>query len=134
MLKELQVSGPQVDLELSTVLAKKMMSSQKINGLVVQGLNETQNIPLPRTYTRDFIPAQREHIPIPETARQWLHLESITCHTAPLQENTKISLLIGNNCTRAIKPREIIPDNEDDPYRTKTALGWSVDKQRGIRR
>ena len=35
--EELQVSSPQVDYELSTVLATKTISNQKIYGLVVRG-------------------------------------------------------------------------------------------------
>ena len=38
----------------------------------------------------------------------------------------EVGLLIGTNCTRAIKPREIIPNNEDDPYAKRTALGWGI--------
>lgn len=34
--------------------------------------------------------------------------------------------MIGTNCTRAIKPREIIPGKDDDPYAKRTALGWGI--------
>ena len=37
-----------------------------------------------------------------------------------------ISLLIGNNCTRAIRPRSIIAGREDDPYGQESLLGWGV--------
>ena len=33
---------------------------------------------------------------------------------------------IGLSCPRAIKPLEVIPGKEDDPYAKKTALGWGV--------
>ena len=44
----------------------------------------------------------------------------------PLNEALEVGLLIGLNCPRAIKPLEVIPGKEDDPYAKKTALGWGV--------
>ena len=55
-LKKLEVDGPEIRLKLSTVLAEETITSQKITGLVVRGVNESTEIPLPRTYTRN-IPA-----------------------------------------------------------------------------
>ena len=37
-----------------------------------------------------------------------------------------VGLLIGTYCARAIKPREIIPGNDDDPYAKRTALAWGI--------
>ena len=37
-----------------------------------------------------------------------------------------MGLLIGANCTKAIKPREVIPGANDDPYAVRTMLGWGV--------
>ena len=44
----------------------------------------------------------------------------------PLRSDVEVGLLIGTNCARAIKPREIIPAIDDDPYAKKTALGWGI--------
>ena len=44
----------------------------------------------------------------------------------PYREDIEVGLLIGTNCTHAIKPIEVIPEGEIDPYAKKTALGWSV--------
>ena len=98
----------------------------KINGLVVRGVNESEEICLPRTYTRDLIPARRGQIPRPESAREWSHLETIADRLMPLKEDVDVALLIGANCTRAIKPREIISGGDDDPYAKRTALGWGI--------
>ena len=40
--------------------------------------------------------------------------------------DTEISILIGNNCLRAIRPREIIARDDDGPYAQRTVLGWGV--------
>lgn len=64
-LNTLGVDDPEIHLELSTVLTQKTITSKKITGLSVRGINETMDIPLPRTYTRNVI-----QIPISETARK----------------------------------------------------------------
>ena len=113
-------------MELSTVLAQKTITSKKITGLSVRGINETIDIPLPRTYTRNVIPARSSQIPIPETARKWPHLKEIASHLMPLDNDIEVGLLIGANCARAIKPHKVILGNDDDPYAKKTALGWGI--------
>ena len=125
-LDKLGIEGPEVNLKLSTVLAEEEITSQKINGLVVHGVSENTEISLPRTYSRDIIPAKRSQIPRPETARKWLHLKRIADYLMPYNNNLDVSLLLGINCARAIKPREIIPGNDDDPYAKRTALGWGI--------
>ena len=121
----LGIEGPEVHLKLSTVLAEDI-TSQKINGLVVCGVNKSTEIPLSRTYSRDIIPAKWSQIPRPETARKWSHLKRIADHLMPYDDSLDVSLLIGINCARAIKPREIIPENDDDPYVKRTVLFWGI--------
>lgn len=123
---ELGIHGPEVQLELSTVLAQETITSQKITGLVVCGVGETTDILLPRAYTRNIIPARRSQIPRPETARKWPHLEKIASFLMPVRSDVEVGLLIGTNCARAIKLREVLPGNDDDPYAKRTALGWGV--------
>lgn len=126
VLEKLQANGPEVQLKLSTVLAEKVISCKKIDGLTVQGLNEATGINLPGAYSREDIPAKRGQIPRPETARNWPHLLPIANHLMPYREDVEVGLLIGANCARAIKPTEVIPGRQDDPYAKKTALGWGV--------
>ena len=75
---------------------------------MVRGVSETSEIILPKTYTRDVIPARRSQIPRHETALKWPHLESIAGHLMPLDTEAEIGLLIGANCPRVIKPHEVI--------------------------
>ena len=93
---------------------------------MVQGDNEATSICLPGAYSREDIPAKRGQIPRPETARKWPHLLRIADQLMPYREDVEVGLLIGANCVRAIKPTEVIPGKEDDPYAKKTALGWGV--------
>lgn len=120
------VDGPDVQLELSTVLGQKTITSKRVAGLAVRGVSETSEIILPKMYTRDVIPARRSQIPRCNTALKWPHLEGITGHLMPLDTAAEIGLLIGANCPRAIKPHEVILGNDDDPYAKRTALGWGI--------
>lgn len=58
ILQKLNISGPDVQLKLSTVLGEDLVTSKKINDLVVRGINEEIEVSLPRTYSRDEIPAK----------------------------------------------------------------------------
>ena len=44
----------------------------------------------------------------------------------PYDPDIEISLLIGNNCTRVIRPREVIAGGEDERYAQISLLGWGV--------
>lgn len=35
-------------------------------------------------------------------------------------------MLIGSNCPKAIKPREIVAGRSEDPYAVRTLLGWCI--------
>ena len=56
----------------------------------------------------------------------WSHLQRIANNLIPYQHDVDVGLLIGANCTKAIKPREVIPGADDDPYTVRTTLGWGV--------
>lgn len=108
------------------MLGEDLVTSQKINDLVVRGLIENQEVMLPKTYSRNEIPAKRGQIPRPETVKEWLHLKRIEEDLLPYQHDAYVGLLIGANCTKAIKPRDVIPGADDDPYTVRTTLGWGV--------
>ena len=44
----------------------------------------------------------------------------------PYQESLEIGLLMGCNCTKAIKPKEVILGKGEDPYAVHTLLGWGI--------
>lgn len=79
------------------------MSSCKLNGLQVRGINLKLKIQLPTTYTRVYIPVNRSHIPTCETANNWPHLEHLAGEMAPALD-CEIGLLIGYNCPQALLP------------------------------
>ena len=118
--------GSDVTLRLSTMLGVQDVKCQKVSGLKIRGVDDDAMISLPTTYTRNVIPAQRSQIPDPRSARKWTHLHVIAENLMKPRDDVEIGLLIGANCPRAIKPREVIPGADDDPYAVRTSLGWGI--------
>ncbi|KAM9825109.1 uncharacterized protein ACBT44_005920 isoform 1-T1 [Syngnathus typhle] len=124
--KLLDTNQEPVKLELSTMSSQTtVVQSNRLQDLKVRGLNSSKEITLPPTYTREFIPANKAHIPTNETAKAWPHLEHLQPEIAPLQD-CEVGLLIGYNCSQALLPREIVSGKEGEPYAQRTDLGWSI--------
>ena len=123
LLDRMQTHTETVNLELTTMLAKKVIKSQIVYGLMVRGLSEQVDLPLPKTYCRTAIPVDRGLIPRPEAVRQWPHLQRVSEHLHPYQDDIDIGLLIGFNCSAAMLPREVAVAGDNDPYGVRTCLG-----------
>ena len=108
------------------MLGKEEISVEKITGLVVERMDKRVEIELPRTYSRARIPFRRDQIPRLEVANKWPHLQRIAEKMQPYRSDVDVGLLIGCNCPRAIKPREVILGKGDDPYAIRTLLGWGI--------
>ncbi|XP_073671819.1 uncharacterized protein [Paramisgurnus dabryanus] len=122
----LKINTESVKLKLSTMSSREtIVPCKRLEGLKIRGLNSTKEITVPTVYTREFIPANRSHIPTPETAKAWPHLEHLAPHIAP-QRECEIGLLIGYNCPQALMPREVVCGEENQPFAQKTDLGWSI--------
>lgn len=115
-----------VQLKLSTLSTRDaVIPSEKLSGLQVRGFYSSKRIPLPVTYTREFIPANLNHISTPKTARAWPHLEPLAEEIAPLIE-CDVGLLIGYNCPQALLPREVVSGKDNEPFVQRTDLGWTI--------
>ena len=69
VLKDLGVRGTEVSLRLNTMHGQTSVPVQRVDGLVVQTLDKSENpILLPKTYSREAIRSRREQIPTPEVA------------------------------------------------------------------
>jgi len=126
VLKKLGVEGPEINLKLYTMHGKAEIPVQKVNGLLVERYDKRVQVELPKVYSRDAIPSRRNQIPRPGTANKWPHLQRIQDKIPPYQERVEVGLLIGCNCPRALKPREVITGKADDPYAIRTLLGWGI--------
>ena len=72
------------------------------------------------------IPADRDEIPRPEMVQAWPHLQRISKHIPPYMDSVEVGLLIGLNCPGAVRPRDVICGNKNDPYAIRSSLGWYV--------
>ena len=53
-------------------------------------------------------------------------LRQIKDQLLSLQEDMEVGLLIGCKCPKAIKNRDVILGEEDEPYAVRKALGWGA--------
>ena len=124
---KLQVKGPQTQLVLSTVQEQNVLiESNRVSEIEVLDYHREECIELPPMFTRETVPGSHHQIPKAAVDSKWSHLQSVADKLMPCESDIEISLLIGNNCPRAIRPREIVVGGEDDPYGQKSLLGWGV--------
>lgn len=124
--RSLGISGPEIQLWLSTLTAKdELVDSQLIGGLRVRGIGLNDQVQLTRTYTRDVMPTNRAHIPRREDLKQWPHLQQIADEIAPMLD-CEVGLLIGYEDSDAWEPHEVIRCAGKGPYGHRTILGWGV--------
>ena len=67
----------------------------------------------------------RCHISSADTTRKLPHLASHTSKMPPVLD-CDIGLVIGYDCSCALKQRHVNPVDEDGPVAIKTDLGWSI--------
>ncbi|XP_072173968.1 uncharacterized protein [Diadema setosum] len=124
--EELQVPSHAATLRLTTMTDNcTNIPCRRYENLVVRGFKSAEKIPLPAAYSRNSIPLDEAHIPTPETAIQWPHLNSLADQLAPKQD-CPVGLLIGYNCARALAPKNCFSGKNDEPFAVETELGWSI--------
>lgn len=123
---QLGIESPETVIELGTMHTVENIKTQKISGVIVSPEDKSVDIPLPKEYSRNNIPARRDQIPRTEMAMNWDHLRPIANEIPEYRDDIDIGLLIGNNCVQAIKPRDVFPGKPQDPYAIRTALGWGL--------
>ena len=122
----LGIEGVETELTLSTMSGKEVISVSRIDGLVAERHNRRAKVDLPKTYAKESIPCRGNQIPTAEMADKWPHLKKIKDKIPKLDADIEIGLLIGCNCPRAIKPKEVITGKSEDPYAVRTLLGWCI--------
>ena len=105
---------------------KEVISVSRIDGLVAERHDRRAKVDLPKTYAKESIPCRGNQIPTAEMAHKWPHLKKIKDKIPKLDADIEMGLLIGCNCPRAIKPKELITGKSEDPYAVRTLLGWCI--------
>ena len=113
-------------LLLSTMSVRdNLITCKRFKGLQIRSFEKNVTIDLPDTYSRDFIPTNRGHIPTSAAADKWPHLKQMS-HLIPPMQKCEIGLLIGYNCPLALAPINCITGHGNQPFGIQTHLGWSV--------
>ena len=113
-------------LLLSTMSVRdNLITCKRFKGLQIRSFEKNVTIDLPDTYSRDFIPTNRGHIPTSAAADKWPHLKQMS-HLIPPMQKCEIGLLIGYNCPLALAPINCITGHGNQPFAIQTDLGWSV--------
>ncbi|XP_043198408.1 uncharacterized protein LOC122368497 [Amphibalanus amphitrite] len=123
---KIKAPGVETSLELSTITGKTEVKAKAVTGLVIEALDSSSEISLPTTYTREDMPVDRQLIPRRETAANWSHLREVAESLPPYYPEASIGLLIGLNCSKAIKPQDIVTGDDNAPWAVRTAMGWGV--------
>ena len=125
-LDKLNVEGIQVNLSLSTLSSVNLtVTSTKVSGLKVRGYYNDDYLNLSPLYSRNNIPANREHIPTFDKVKQWSHLQFLKNKLAP-RLSCPIGLIIGYDNASALAPIRCTPSVNFAPYSQETLLGWTV--------
>ena len=126
-LKRLGIEGTETKLLLTTMHGTQEIETKAVEGLVAAHFTENDvHLDMPRAYVRQHIPADRDEIPRPEAASRWPHLQRVVKDIPPYMEDVEIGALIGLNCPRAVRPREVIHGKQNDPYAVRSLLGWHI--------
>ena len=125
--KKLNIKGKQTQILLSTMGQDKpdgprLVDSYKISDLEVCGLEESTYLELPKVYTHDNIPVQRENIPSQQHLQKWPYLSEVCLPHL----DADVGLLIGADNPKAMEPWHVINSRDEGPYAIKTVLGWMV--------
>ena len=124
--EELDAEKQPTKLRLTTITSKNsLVDSYRLTTLQVRGYKSDLKIPIPVAYTSTSIPADEDHIPTKNTARNWEHLQSIEGEMRDLLD-CNVGLFIGYDCSQALTPRNVISGGGNEPYGIKTDLGWSI--------
>ena len=115
-------------LKVSTITSRDQIQwSDHLLNLQIRGFRSPDVVTVKRVYLLKDIPAKSEHIPTPQAAAGWPHLQHLAEKFTPLQ-GCKVGMIIGFPCSIASLPMEIVQCESDLtlPYAVRTILGWAI--------
>ena len=126
LLEDLKVTGRNTNITVKTLNGEKTERSMMIEGLEVANVSKGKEkwLNLPKTYARKKLSIENEMLS-PEQISKWKYLDAIKGEVCT-KRNTKIGVLIGANCSKALEPEKVISSQNGGPYAFKTMLGWCI--------
>ena len=128
LIKRLGIDGRKTSLSIKTINGTERISSNVVTGISVSC--SFDNLPpatlkLPKVYTKECLPVDREEITTREKIKRWSYLKPAMDYIGD-RDDVAVELLIGADCSKAIEPLEVIPSEQGGPYAYRSILGWCV--------
>ena len=123
---QLHAKSTDMVLKLQTLHGSEYIDTSCVSDLEVMSFTCENPIQLPKTYTRQEIPVDRDQIPRREVFQQCPHLACIVDELPPYFPHLSIGLLIGVNCPRALEPVKVIPAEGNGPFAVLYRHGWTI--------
>ena len=117
LLRHLGVQGRKTELALTALHQEDHKIKTSVISLEVFDLVE-----LPMVFSTERLPISESSIPSQRDIDKSSHLGDVKLQSI----DAPVSLLIGNDAPRALKPIEVRRCNGKGPYAVKTMLGWTV--------
>ena len=110
--------GKDTLLELKTMSGNNKIPTKSLTGLTVESLDGNFKSQIPKCYTRESIPSNKDCIPTQDMIMKWPHLSSIVL--PPYLENVSVGLLLGYHTHEVFRPLEVLTGDGDSPFGWKT--------------
>ncbi|CAB4009732.1 Hypothetical predicted protein [Paramuricea clavata] len=93
--RELQIEGTDTNVLVNTMYGSQVHQTKVVTGLTVTHIDGNNRVNLPRTFSRDTIPASKDEIPTEELVAKWKHFSKIELPS--YLPDVRIGILIGSN-------------------------------------
>jgi hypothetical protein len=123
LLDELGIEGTTESIALTTLERSQSLSKVKVASLQVSDLYNNHVVKLPVVYARENLPINSDNIATCDDLSCWPHLQGIDL---PAADTDQVLLLIGQDAPEVLVPREVLRGGRNEPYATKTLLGWTL--------
>jgi hypothetical protein len=124
LLNQCKLTGVKTTLSLQTLVSGQdaVASEVALEVTATTGkLKKRQIVPLPKVYAVDGFPKLDSSLVSQADVDRWCHLKGIAV-SDPLGKD--VMLLIGQDTPSALIPLEVRHGNHNEPYATRTTLGW----------
>ena len=123
LMKMLNLKGHKTSLTLTTMNGTDSIQQTEVVSLDVSDVYGYKTVNMPKVLSRPNLPINANSISTVDDCNLYPHLQGIDLPNADISE---VLLLIGQDNPEALMPQQIIKGNRNEPYATRSVLGWSL--------
>ena len=117
-------------LSLKASTGEKSENTEAVDGLIISAVDSKKGRPmeqieLPKAYSKNCLPVEREEIATPDKIERWGYLKPVFKALTQM-DNIEVGMLIGANYMKALEPMKIISSRNGGPYAYRTKLRWCI--------